>query len=121
MDNNLHRRIIGTTWLYVLVVSIIISIIFRNDMRSYTVGFILGSFTGLLNYTIIIKFIGNMNFNKNVAAKAFSNYIFRLIIYGVVFYLALSSGFNILTTVFGFISVKIGIVLDAHIQRRRYN
>ncbi len=105
------------TWIYALILSPIFFIVSKfidgNFNTYYLIGFLLGVVVSLFSFSLIVKSSKKISEeNKNIQQSYFFTYIIRLLIYGIVLFVAYESkNISVITTALGFFSVKAVIVI----------
>ena len=106
---------------FLTVAGIIVEIIIKNTLFNYTISYVIGTITSLISF-LITSFSVNLAIKKEKKGSlvlVFS-YIFRLIIYGAILYLIyrLFPKYSIFTCFFGFLSIRISILINYSIVEK---
>ena len=115
-DRKLYSNIFKLTFMLAAIVGIV-SYIFTKDINIFY-GFLFGAIARLAGFATIIS-MGKRIFNSsNPAGIAMSHYGVRYIFYGVVFYISILKGANIIALLLGFISVNFVIYTSQAIKSK---
>ncbi len=117
MEKSLHRSIMLITIAISTALSLITYFITKDTMIS--LGFIIGAVSRLAGLQQIIRMSNRIEGYSKPKATASSNYITRLIFYGVVIWICLTSDINIITLLIGFTSMNIAIVIATYLKNRK--
>lgn len=123
---NLYRKIISISWIIILSVSVILTIIslifFPGELwYKLTLSFILGSMTNLLAFNLLKNNVSNVTSNARKAiSDTISNNFIRLIIYAVVLFISFKSDkLNAYVVATGFLVVRISIYIQTFLDKRK--
>ena len=112
------KKVLKCLLFYGIIVSLIILIIeliVHLGIFNYTISFLIGIITSFLCFMIMSFTVSKLTENPESKIKfyVFSSYLIRLIIYGCVMYLVYISplGYGVFTCFFGFLSIRICILL----------
>ncbi len=120
MENlNLTTKVFLYTWIYAICLSPIFIVVSKfidgNFNLYYLLGFILGVFVSLFSFSLIVKSTKRMMSKQRdakIQSSYVSSYIVRLLVYGIVLFVAYKSdSLSWVTTAIGFFSVKIVIII----------
>ncbi|HEY8365384.1 MAG TPA: ATP synthase subunit I [Haloplasmataceae bacterium] len=123
---NLYRKIISISWIIILSVSVILTVIslifFPGELwYKLTLSFILGSMTNLLAFNLLKNNVSNVTSNARKAiSDTISNNFIRLIIYAVVLFISFKSDkLNAYVVATGFLVVRISIYIQTFLDKRK--
>ncbi len=124
--NTTYRKIIGISWLIMISVSIIlslVSIIFLAKQPWYilTISYILGAMTNVFAFNLLKNNIANISAdNTSAITGSFTNYAVRLLIYGFVLFISLDNEkLNPYFVALGFLTVRISIYIYSWLNRKQ--
>ncbi|HOK41164.1 MAG TPA: ATP synthase subunit I [bacterium] len=113
----LFQNKISKTILICIFISVVISLILKRI--DYLYGFVLGGFTGLLNFRLLVTVYNRENFAINLRKNLLQKFFIRYIIFGCALAIAgWKKDINIITTAIGFFFVQISIFINAFLEKK---
>ncbi len=114
-----NTKIIISTWIYAALLSplfFLASLVIDSELHAkYLLGFLLGTVISLFAFSLIIKTVKKTiqkGKNEKVVGPYMFAYFIRILLYTIVLYVTYQSDtISWITTVFGYFSVKIVIIL----------
>ncbi len=114
-DRKFYERIFKMTLALALIVGVI-SFVVTKDLNIFY-GFFFGCIARLAGFVTIIS-MGKKLFNSsNPGGIAMSHYMMRYVFYGIVFYICIDSGMNVVSLLLGFVSVNFVIYVSQAIKK----
>lgn len=117
MDKGLHRKVLMMTMAIALSAAGITLLFTQN--RDLALGFLLGAIARLAGFEQIVRMSNRIEQSGRPKAVASSNYVVRYIFYGIVIWLSITRGVNVLTLLFGFLSMNFAIFLITYLENRK--
>lgn len=117
MENKLYRRVFLYTLGIALGAAGVTLMLTQNHLMA--LGFVLGAIARLAGFQQIIRMGNRIEQSERPKATASSNYVVRYIFYGIVIWLSITRGVNVLTLLFGFLSMNVAIFLITYLESRK--
>ncbi len=117
MKENMYKKIIQIATIFLTICALAIYVVTQNV--SMALGIIVGGTMNILGFLYIIVMVKNLDFDRNVQAVVSGHYLFRYLIYIIVFYICYQIGLNILTMLIGFLCINFGIIVYTKLDERR--
>ena len=110
MYSKKYLLIVAETILFMSIIGIAIYIIFRN--KSVALGLIIGAVARVTGFCTIVISSRKMIFTNYAYSTAFSQYLLRLVFYGIIISLSILKGINIVALIIGFTFLNLVILLN---------
>ncbi|QVK17785.1 ATP synthase subunit I [Mycoplasmatota bacterium] len=124
--NTTYQKIIGISWVIMISVIIIlslVSIIFLSEQPWYSlpISYLLGAMTNIFAFNLLKNNIANITADsKNAIAGSFTNYAVRLMIYAFVLFISFNNDkLNPYVVASGFITVRIAIYIYSLLNKNK--
>lgn len=96
----------------------LISILIKGILPEFTYGLALGTAVSIANFHIMVIFVKRAVRGGNAMGTTFTGYLARFVLYGIAAVISAKTGTaSLLGTILGFVTIQIGIYIDAFIGR----
>ena len=113
-NKKLYIRIIKIATLMMLVLALLIFIITRNAL--YIVGVGVGGLLSIGGFLWIVVMTSKILSSPKAQTYAMINYVFRYLIYAVVFFLGMLCGLDIFSMLIGYLCVSLAIKVNTYLE-----
>ncbi len=117
MIKSLQHSILKRTLLIAVCLSVITWVVTKDVMMAS--GFIIGAIARLAGFMQIVRMTSRIENYDRPKAVTSSNYVTRLIFYGIVIWICMDAGVNVLTLLLGFVSMNIAILVTTYFENRK--
>ena len=115
----MNSKIVKDVYKFTIIISIVLSslsyIIFRDTNISY--GLLFGGLLRLAGLNSIIKMVNSIECKNDPKASGSSNYFLRMILYGIVLWILIDLGVNLLALFLGLSIINIVIIVLSYKEK----